>query len=77
MNGIVLVGVDGSKTAQKAAEAARDLAAAMGGTLHVVSAFDNDRTEVLHRQHLRRRLRPSSGCLRQTHRRTPPRSAPS
>ena len=46
MSGIIVVGVDGSGTARKAAEAARDLAAAMGAALHVVSAFDSDRTEV-------------------------------
>lgn len=45
MTGPVVVGVDGSPTARKAAEAARDLAAALGATLHVVSAFDSDRTE--------------------------------
>ena len=46
MAGIVVVGVDGSGTAKKAAESAKDLAAAMGASLHVVSAFDSDRTEV-------------------------------
>ncbi|XAS67314.1 universal stress protein [Micrococcaceae bacterium Sec5.7] len=46
MTGIIVVGVDGSGTAQKAAESARDLATALGATLHVVSAFDSDRTEV-------------------------------
>lgn len=46
MSGIIVVGVDGSGTAKKAAEAARDLAAAVGASLHVVSAFDSDRTEV-------------------------------
>lgn len=46
MTGIIVVGVDGSGTAQKAAASARDLAVAFGATLHVVSAFDNDRTEV-------------------------------
>lgn len=46
MSGIVVVGVDGSDTARKAAEAARDLAAALGATLHVVSAFDTDRSDV-------------------------------
>ncbi|MFC9354192.1 universal stress protein [Arthrobacter sp. NPDC057013] len=42
----IIVGVDGSGTARKAAEVARDLAAALGARLHVVSAFDTDRTEV-------------------------------
>ncbi|MGO4586402.1 universal stress protein [Arthrobacter sp. 2RAF6] len=46
MSGIIVVGVDGSATARKAAEAARDLATAIGATLHVVSAFDSDRSEV-------------------------------
>lgn len=46
MGGIIVVGVDGSGTAKKAAESARDLAAALGASLHVVSAFDSDRTEV-------------------------------
>ena len=46
MSETIVVGVDGSGTAKKAAEAARDLAAAVGATLHVVSAFDSDRTEV-------------------------------
>jgi nucleotide-binding universal stress UspA family protein len=46
MSGIIVVGVDGSGTARKAAESAKDLAAALGASLHVVSAFDTDRTEV-------------------------------
>ena len=46
MSGTIVVGVDGSATAKKAAESARDLAAALGASLHVVSAFDSDRTEV-------------------------------
>ena len=46
MSGVIVVGVDGSETARKAAETARDLAAALGATLHVVSAFDNGRSEV-------------------------------
>ena len=44
MAGIIVVGVDGSQTAKKAAESAWDLAAALGASLHVVSAFDSDRT---------------------------------
>jgi nucleotide-binding universal stress UspA family protein len=44
MSGTIVVGVDGSATARKAAEAARDLAAALGATLHVVSAFDAERS---------------------------------
>ena len=46
MSGTIVVGVDGSATARKAAEAGRDLAAALGATLHVVSAFDAERSEV-------------------------------
>ena len=46
MAGTIIVGVDGSGTARKAAEVARDLAAALDARLHVVSAFDTDRTEV-------------------------------
>ncbi|WP_285245660.1 universal stress protein [Pseudarthrobacter sp. fls2-241-R2A-127] len=46
MGGIIVVGVDGSATAKKAAESAKELAEALGGTLHVVSAFDSDKTEV-------------------------------
>lgn len=46
MSGIIVVGVDGSGTAKKAAESARDLAAAVSASLHVVSAFDSDRTEI-------------------------------
>ena len=42
----IVVGVDGSKTARKAAEAARDLAVALNAPLLVISAFDSDRTEV-------------------------------
>ncbi|CAM3177321.1 Universal stress protein/MT1672 [Arthrobacter ulcerisalmonis] len=46
MSGIIVVGVDGSDTAKKAAESAHALAVALGASLHVVSAFDSDRTEV-------------------------------
>ncbi|MCY1230835.1 Universal stress protein family protein [compost metagenome] len=46
MTGIIVVGVDGSETAMRAAEAAQGLAASLGATLHVVTAFDSDRTEV-------------------------------
>ena len=42
----IVVGVDGSATAQKAAEVARDLALALGAPLLVVSAFDSDHVEV-------------------------------
>ncbi|WPU09518.1 universal stress protein [Pseudarthrobacter oxydans] len=47
MTGIIVVGVDGSATAQRAAETARDLAVALGATLHVVTAFNDDRPEVI------------------------------
>lgn len=47
MSGIIVVGVDGSGTANRAAESAKELAAALGASLHVVSAFDSDRTEVV------------------------------
>ena len=46
MGGIIVVGVDGSETAKRAAESAKNLAAGLGAELHVVSAFDSDRTEV-------------------------------
>lgn len=46
MTGVIVVGVDGSQTARRAAEAARDLALAFGTRLHVVTAFDGDRTVV-------------------------------
>ncbi len=46
MTGIIVVGVDGSETAMRAAEAAQGLAVSLGAALHVVSAFDSDRTEV-------------------------------
>jgi len=46
MNGTVVVGVDGSGTAQKAAGRARGVAAALGASLHVVSAYDTGRTGV-------------------------------
>ncbi|SFU11670.1 universal stress protein [Arthrobacter sp. ov118] len=47
MNGTIIVGVDGSATAQRAAEKARDIAAGLGATLHVITAFDNDQTEIV------------------------------
>lgn len=47
MSGPIVVGVDGSETADRAAAEARDLAVALGAPLHVVSAFDTDRTEVI------------------------------
>lgn len=47
MTGPIVVGVDGSETARYAAQQARDFAVALGAPLHIVSAFDTDRTEVL------------------------------
>ncbi|MCE3292146.1 MAG: universal stress protein, partial [Arthrobacter sp.] len=47
MGGIIVVGVDGSATARRAAESARDLAVALDAELHVVSAFEKDRTMVV------------------------------
>ena len=46
MTGIIVVGVDGSETALRAAHTARDLAVSVGATLHVVSAFVSDKTQV-------------------------------
>ncbi|QIX26565.1 universal stress protein [Nocardioides sp. JQ2195] len=43
MSGLIVVGVDGSPTATKAAQTAADLAASTGSRLHVVCAFDRDR----------------------------------
>ena len=45
MAGTIVVGVDGSDTAFKAAEAAASLAAQTGSTLHVVTAFGEDAAE--------------------------------
>lgn len=47
MSEVIIVGVDESRTAKKAAESARDLAIALNAPLHVVSAFDTDRTDVI------------------------------
>lgn len=47
MTGPIIVGVDASPTARKAAEKARDLAATLSAPLHVVSAYAEDRTEVV------------------------------
>lgn len=43
---LVVVGVDGSETAERAALTAHRLASALRARLHVVTAFDSDRTEV-------------------------------
>lgn len=42
---IIVVGVDHSKSARRAAAAARDLAVAFNADLHIITAFDSDRTE--------------------------------
>jgi len=47
MTGVVIVGVDGSETAMRAAKAAQQLAIGLGASLRVVSAFDSNRTEVV------------------------------
>jgi nucleotide-binding universal stress UspA family protein len=46
MSEIVVVGVDGSETATKAAETARNLALGLGAKLHVVTAFEGDRVSL-------------------------------
>jgi nucleotide-binding universal stress UspA family protein len=43
---IVVVGVDGSGRAQRAAEVAVQIARSLGKTLHVVTAFEQNRTDV-------------------------------
>lgn len=45
MTGLIVVGVDGSPTARKAAQTAADLATGIGARLHVISAYDRDRVE--------------------------------
>jgi nucleotide-binding universal stress UspA family protein len=45
MAGIIVVGVDGSESAQRAAETAARLAAGTGSALHVVTAYDTERRE--------------------------------
>lgn len=43
---VIIVGVDGSPTAMRAAESARNNALALKAQLHVVTAFDSERTEI-------------------------------
>lgn len=45
MSGVVVVGVDGSESARKAAETARDLAVSLGASLHIVTAFEFETAE--------------------------------
>ena len=47
MTEVIVVGVDGSETARWAAESAAAMATALGAKLHVVTAFSNDRAQVL------------------------------
>ena len=47
MTKVIVVGVDGSETANRAAETAARLATSLGANLHVVTAFNNDRAQVL------------------------------
>jgi nucleotide-binding universal stress UspA family protein len=47
VTGVIVAGFDGSLTARRAAEAARELAIALGGDLHVVTAFDDDRPDLV------------------------------
>lgn len=47
MTEVIVVGVDGSETATRAAQSAARLAGALGATLHVVTAFGSDRALVV------------------------------
>jgi nucleotide-binding universal stress UspA family protein len=47
MKKLIVVGVDGSRTATLAAQTAFNLAEATGATLHVLTAYGSDRTEAL------------------------------
>lgn len=44
MSGTIVVGVDGNERAERAAEAAAELAAATGSALHIVCAYVRDQT---------------------------------
>ncbi|MDQ0799747.1 universal stress protein [Arthrobacter sp. SLBN-112] len=45
MSGVVVVGVDASASARKAAEVALGLAESLGASLHVVTAFETENAE--------------------------------
>ncbi|MGO4435109.1 universal stress protein [Paenarthrobacter sp. RAF9] len=45
MSEVIVVGVDNSETAKRAAAAAAKLATALGAELHVISGFSDDRIE--------------------------------
>jgi nucleotide-binding universal stress UspA family protein len=45
MSGVIVVGVDASPSARKAAEVALGLAESLGASLHVVTAFDVENAE--------------------------------
>ncbi|MFH5879036.1 universal stress protein [Arthrobacter sp. NA-172] len=47
MSGIVVVGVDGSETAMRAADSAKNLAIALGAELRVITAFEGDHVEIV------------------------------
>jgi nucleotide-binding universal stress UspA family protein len=47
MSNIVIVGVDDSETASKAATEAAHIAKALGARLHIVSAFEHDTDEIV------------------------------
>jgi nucleotide-binding universal stress UspA family protein len=47
MNNVVVVGVDGSETAAQAAREAAELAAALGARLHLVTAVEATKDEVV------------------------------
>ncbi|MFJ6538426.1 universal stress protein [Paenarthrobacter sp. NPDC091711] len=47
MEPIIVVGVDGTDTAAKAARSAKQLAVALGATLHIVTAFETDRSGIV------------------------------
>ena len=47
MAGVVVVGVDGSESSGKAARRAAEVAAALGASLHVVTAYEGTAPEVI------------------------------